>query len=103
MIGSKVDSVAQELAKIGLLKKVLLAENEAYHGLLPEIVVPFLVELQKANKYTHIICSSSSFGKNIIPRFAAQLDVSPISDIINIKDDSTFVRYFILGPKSFFL
>ena len=99
VVGQKVESVAQELTKVGALKKILVSENEAYKGLLPEVLVPLVIELQNSNNYSHIICSSSSFGKNFIPRFAAQLDVSPISEVIAIKDESTFVRYLNLFFK----
>ena len=32
----------------------------------------------------------------MLPRLAAQLDVSPISDIIGVKDSDTFIRFSVL-------
>ena len=41
---------------------------------------------------THILTSTSSFGKDVIPRLAAAYDIQPITDVIKIVDSNTFVR-----------
>lgn len=48
-------------------------------------------------KFTHIIAGASAFGKNVTPRIAAKLDVSPISEIIEVKSADTFVRTIYAG------
>ncbi|CAG5131346.1 unnamed protein product, partial [Candidula unifasciata] len=52
---------------------------------------------QKQLKFTHILAGATAFGKNILPRLAAKLDVSPISEIIGVENDSTFVRTIYAG------
>merc|ERR1712096_118519 len=66
------------------ISKVLVAEDAAFEGFMPE-------------KFTHIIAGASAFSRGLLPRVAAQLDVSPISDIIGIKDSETFIRTIYAG------
>ena len=56
-----------------------------------------LVASQDKFKFSHIIAGASAFSRGLLPRVAAKLDVSPISDIIGVKDESTFVRTIYAG------
>lgn len=97
VLGSQCAKVAEEVSKINGISKVLVADNEAFKGFLPEAMTPFLLATQEQFKFTHIVSPASAIGKNVMPRLAAKLDVSPISDIIGVKDDSTFVRTIYAG------
>ncbi|KAH9524652.1 hypothetical protein Btru_027439 [Bulinus truncatus] len=97
VFGSNCSKVAEEVSQITGVTKVLLADNEAFKGFLPEVVTPFLEATQNQFKFTHILAPASATGKNILPRLAAKLDVSPISEIIGVQDDSTFVRTIYAG------
>ncbi|XP_010374028.1 electron transfer flavoprotein subunit alpha, mitochondrial isoform X2 [Rhinopithecus roxellana] len=90
--GTKCDKVAQDLCKVAGIAKVLVAQHDAYRGLLPEELTPLILATQKQFNYTHICAGASAFGKNLLPRVAAKLEVAPISDIIAIKSPDTFVR-----------
>lgn len=47
----------------------------------------------KKGEYTHIVAGHSAFGKSLLPRVAALLDVSQVSDITGIEsEDSTFLK-----------
>lgn len=95
--GTQTGSVVTELAKAEGVTKILSADNEAFKGLLPESLTPLVLATQKQFNFTHIIAGASAFGKNLIPRIAAKLDVSPISEVIAIKDPETFVRTIYAG------
>jgi electron transfer flavoprotein alpha subunit len=79
------------------IKKILVAENAAFKGLLSESITPVLLDLQKKNNYTHILGGSSTFTKGILPRLAALLDVQPISDITKVIDKSQYMRFIYAG------
>jgi electron transfer flavoprotein alpha subunit len=89
--------VAHEVSKIPGLKKVLLADDEDFRGFLPESITPLVVASYNQFKFTHILAGATAFGKNLIPRIGAKLDVSPISEIIAIKSPDTFVRPIYAG------
>ncbi|KAG8331405.1 hypothetical protein J6590_042172 [Homalodisca vitripennis] len=95
--GTKCSQVAEELAKIPGLTKVLVAENAAFNGFLPETLAPLVLASQKQFNFTHIVAGATAFSKSLLPRVAAKLDVSPISDVIGIKAPDTFVRQIYAG------
>ncbi|KAL1964412.1 hypothetical protein VTN77DRAFT_6970 [Rasamsonia byssochlamydoides] len=90
-------TAAAEAAKIKGLEKVLVVENDAYEKGLPENFAPLLVENIKNGGFTHVIAGHSAFGKNLLPRVAALLDVQQVSDITAIESEDTFVRPIYAG------
>lgn len=89
--GKNVKAIAEEAAKTKGLEKIIMVENEAYERGLPEHYAPLLVENIKKGGYTHVIVGHSAFGKNLLPRVAALLDVQQISDVMQIdSEDSTY-------------
>lgn len=56
-----------------------------------------IVGLQNQLKFSHILAGATAFGKNVAPRIAAKLDVSPVSEIIAVKSADTFVRTIYAG------
>ncbi|KAL8196893.1 UNVERIFIED_CONTAM: hypothetical protein K2H54_001179, partial [Gekko kuhli] len=95
--GTNCEKVAQDLSKVPGVSKVLLAQHETYKGFLPEELTPLILAAQKQFNYTHICAGASAFGKSLLPRLAAKLDVAPVSDIIEIKSPDTFVRTIYAG------
>ena len=93
--GSKCENVRKEVADISLVKKVLQSDSENYENYLAENLTPLVVRL--ADKYTHIIASANTFGKNFMPRVAALLDISQVSDIIKVNGPDTFIRPIYAG------
>lgn len=97
VVGSQVGSVAAELRKAEGVSKVLVAQDDSLKGFLPERVTPLILAAQKQFNSSHIISGASAVGKNVLPRVAAKLNVSPISEIIQVKDSDTFVRTIYAG------
>jgi len=93
--GSKCENVCKEVAAIPLVKKVLQSDSSNYENYLAENLTPLVVKL--AEKYTHIAASANTFGKNFMPRVAALLDISQVSDIIKVNGPDTFVRPIYAG------
>jgi len=93
--GSGAQAVADQAAKVAGVSKVLLADDAAYANHLAENVAKLVAELGKG--YTHILAASTTTGKNILPRAAALLDVSMITDIIAVDGPKTFKRPIYAG------
>jgi len=92
-----VAGVASEVAAINGLAKVLVVSSDDYKGNMPERITPLLMAAQDQFKFSHILAGASAFSRGLLPRLAAKLDVSPISDIIDVKDADTFVRTIYAG------
>ena len=93
--GSGAQAVADQAAKVAGVSKVLLADDAAYANQLAENVAKLVAELGKG--YSHILAASTTTGKNILPRAAALLDVSMITDIIAVDSPNTFKRPIYAG------
>ncbi|CAH1723717.1 electron transfer flavoprotein subunit alpha, mitochondrial [Aphis gossypii] len=95
--GTKIGSVVEEVTKVSGVTKVLKAEGEEFKGFLPEILAPLVLATQKRINATHVLAGSSAQSKSLLPRVAALLDVSPVTDVIDIKSPDTFVRTIYAG------
>jgi len=95
LVGSNADAAAKAAASVAGVEKVLVAKSLDHA--LAEAVAPLIANVQKENKFTHILAPASSFGKNVLPRVGAELDASPITDVIEIKSEDTFKRPIYAG------
>uniref|UniRef100_A0AAY4CN46 Electron transfer flavoprotein subunit alpha n=1 Tax=Denticeps clupeoides TaxID=299321 RepID=A0AAY4CN46_9TELE len=95
--GANCAKAAEQLCKVKGVQKVLVAQHDTYKGGLAEELTPLILATQQQFKFTHICAGASAFGKNLLPRVAAKLDVAPVSDIIEIKSPDTFVRTIYAG------
>ncbi|MEG1709508.1 MAG: FAD-binding protein [Acinetobacter sp.] len=93
--GSGAQAVAEQAAQVAGVSKVLLADNAAYANQLAENVAALVAQVGKG--YSHILATSTTTGKNVLPRAAALLDVSMISDIIAVESPKTFKRPIYAG------
>ena len=93
--GEAAGAVAEAARKISGVSKVLLAQAPHYAAGLAEELAPLVVQL--AADYSSIGATATAFGKNLLPRVAALLDVQQVSDLTEVVDDKTFVRPIYAG------
>jgi electron transfer flavoprotein alpha subunit len=95
LAGHNSNAAASSAATITGVTKVIHVDDAQYEHVLAEEIAPLVVSL--AADATHILAPASTFGKNIIPRIAALLDVAAITDISKIESNDTFVRPIYAG------
>ena len=95
VIGNNCGDAAKALSELPLVKKVLIVEAPHYENFVAENFAPVVIKL--AENYSHTFCSANTFGKNLMPRIAANLDTSQISDITKVVSADTFLRPIYAG------
>ncbi len=93
--GQGCGAAAQAAAAIAGVTKVRVAEADAYRDGLAENVAALVVSIAK--EYSHVLAPATAFGKNLLPRVAALLDVAQISEIVGVESADTFVRPIYAG------
>lgn len=95
VIGPHSEKVAAQVAKLSGCQTVWLAEHTVYEYQMPENVAPLIATL--AHDYQAILAPASTFGKNLMPRLAALLDVNCISDVMTINSHQHMIRPMYAG------
>ncbi len=93
--GSNCAAVAAEAAQIAGVSKVLVADAAHFADGLAENVAEQALAVAAA--YSHILAPATAYGKNILPRVAAKLDVAQISEITKVDSPDTFERPIYAG------
>ena len=93
--GHNCDAAAAAAAQIVGVSKVIVADNAAFADGLAENVAAQALSIAK--QYTHVLAPATAYGKNILPRVAACLDVGQISEITKVDAPDTFERPIYAG------
>ena len=93
--GSNCGAAAAEAAQIAGVSKVLVADAAHHADGLAENVAEQVLAI--AGAYSHILAPATAYGKNILPRVAAKLDVAQISEITKVDSPDTFERPIYAG------
>lgn len=93
--GENCEAAANSAAKFSGVDKVLYADSAAFKWPLAENMAPLIADMGK--DYSHIFATATTTGKDIMPRAAALLDVSQISDITEVLSGDTFKRPIYAG------
>ncbi len=95
VMGSSPQKVAEEMSSYEDVAKVWVIKNPSLTHCIAENATETLLKLAK--EYEFILAPSTTFGKNLLPRLAALLDVAQISDVIKVQDHKTFLRPIYAG------
>ena len=93
--GHNCGAAAQAAAQAAGVAKVLVADAAQFADGLAENVAAQALAL--AADYSHILAPATAYGKNILPRVAAKLDVAQISEITKVDSPDTFERPIYAG------
>ncbi len=95
VIGHNADAVVKFISEVPNVKKIIHVDNEIYQNYLAENFTPVIVK--QSENYSYVVCSANTFGKNLMPRVAALLDTSQVSDIIKVISPDTYLRPIYAG------
>ena len=95
--GHNADGVAKAAAQLSGVSRVLYVDAPHFEKPTAENLAAQLIAIIKRGNYTHVLAPSTAFGKNLLPRVAAMLDVAQISDVTAIESSDTFVRPIYAG------
>ena len=93
--GTAIDSVVEEASKISGISKIIHIENDEYNNILAEKLTSAIINI--SDNYNYFCAAATTTGKNVMPRVAAKLDVSQISEIIGVESNDTFIRTIYAG------
>ncbi|MDE0945066.1 MAG: FAD-binding protein [Alphaproteobacteria bacterium] len=93
--GQGCGAVGEAAAQVAGVAKVMVADNALYANMLAEPLAALVTPLAK--NYDAVLAVANTVGKNFMPRVAALLDVSQISEISSIESPDTFVRPIYAG------
>jgi electron transfer flavoprotein alpha subunit len=95
LIGFECEKAAQQLTRVAGVGRVLYTDDAVYEHGLAENMSSLITEL--GPNYDYILAPATPYYKNILPRVAALLDVSQISEVMAIINDHTFMRPMYAG------
>ncbi|PCI01366.1 MAG: electron transfer flavoprotein subunit alpha [Alphaproteobacteria bacterium] len=90
--GENCDGAAQAASQIDGVSSVLKADDASLSYALAENIAPLVISAVKDKGFTAVLAPGTTFGKNILPRIAAALDVQQLTDIISVESADTFKR-----------
>ena len=95
IVGSNIDSAVAEASKIEGLNKLMHVDDDSFNNILAENLTQLILNI--SGDYEYFLAAATTTGKNVMPRLAAKLDVSQISEIIAIEGPDTFIRTIYAG------
>ena len=95
VLGSGLDAVSAAASKVAGVEKVIVGDSDSFKNTLAETYAEAVLSI--AGDYDYILAPATTFGKNILPRVAAKLDIQQISDIVAVNSPKEFTRPIYAG------
>ncbi len=95
LIGHQCSLVLNELKCVQGISQIIAIDAAEYQHALAENLSTLIAEVGR--DYSHILAPASTFGKNLMPRVAASLNVGQLSDVIAIESLDTVIRPIYAG------
>jgi electron transfer flavoprotein alpha subunit len=95
VLAADAGAVAAQAAALGGVRRVLTLERPENAEAIAAVLAPQIAAL--APGYTHVFGPSTTFGKDLLPRVAALLGVSQVSDIMAVESAHRFRRPIYAG------
>jgi electron transfer flavoprotein alpha subunit len=93
--GLNISSVVDEAKQLNGVTRILSCDDALYENALAEELSNLVLSV--SSEYSYILAPATTFGKNLLPRISAKLDVQQISDIISVESEDTFKRPIYAG------
>ena len=95
LYGQGLGDIAAHAAKLHGVTRVLAFDAAGNAAATAAVLAPQIATLGAS--FTHVLAPSTTFGKDLLPRVAALLDVPAISDIMAVESPSRFRRPIYAG------
>jgi len=95
VLGNNPEGAVKQAQGCADVEKVIVGNNAAFEKALAETFAEAVLKI--AADYAYILAPATTFGKNILPRVAAKLDVQQISDIIKIESPTQVTHPIYAG------
>ena len=93
--GSNIDESVTQASKIEGVSKVIHLDSSEFDNILAEKLTSAIFDM--SGDYNFFSSAATTTGKNVMPRLAAKLDVSQISEIVWVESADTFIRTIYAG------
>jgi len=95
VFGDGIAPVGAEAARLSGIARVHLFDAPGFAPPVAEVLAPVVVS--RAAGCTHVLAPATTFGKDLLPRVAALLDVPMVSDIMAVESPRRFRRPVYAG------
>ncbi len=95
VLSDNPESVATEAQRLPNISNIGLVKLSSREQVQAENLAPWLAQI--AAGYSAVLVAASAWGKDLLPRLGALMDIQPITDIVEILADDCFKRPIYAG------